>query len=235
MENNRWRIEVNKWLNSLSIEMVDKVWKVVQTIKSEQELRNQTKIQVPIEKLERAGVLPDDRKAIISALNNLGAILVYKTESDSSAYLYRFDEKMLDDPKTEIFLAPFEAYGGDTKIFDYLFSKLRKKHSSGKPVDRLSFYSEDNKAAYKNAVGTFPKGKKAFVLLSFLNEEKNTPYSVANIKSNCNPNITIERHCFKGYKDIYDTVSYIRKQLKVNRNEFFPIRNQKNNWIWLEK
>ena len=98
---------------------------------------------------------------------------------------------------------------------------------------RLTFYPTDGIAEYKTAI--YPFTGKGRALLIFLNESKNTPFSEDNIKDKCNSLITVERHFFKGDKDIRDTVGYIRERLKVNKGEFFPIHKTDNNWIWLEK
>ena len=43
------------------------------------------------------------------------------------------------------------------------------------------------------------------------------------------------KHNFKKEKDIADTILYIRKQLKVNKGEYFPIYNKGKSFYWLEK
>nr|MBA3724763.1 hypothetical protein [Candidatus Levybacteria bacterium] len=76
---------------------------------------------------------------------------------------------------------------------------------------------------------------KAKALLTLLNNSKNTPFTLEDIKTKGNPHIPNKRHYFKGDKDMRDTVNYIREMLKVNKGEYFPIKKHDINWIWLEK
>ncbi len=97
----------------------------------------------------------------------------------------------------------------------------------------LVFNTADGISHYRGANYQFTGKSKA--LLTFLSTSKNTTFPLEEIKTKCNPNIANKRSHFKGDKDMRDTVNYIRKQLKVNRGEFFPIQKQDNNWIWIEK
>lgn len=98
---------------------------------------------------------------------------------------------------------------------------------------KLIFNPYDGITHYRGADYQFTGKSKA--LLNFLSTSKNTTFPLEEIKTKCNPNIANTRSHFKGDKDMRDTVNYIRKQLKVKRSEFFPIRKQDNNWIWIEK
>lgn len=99
---------------------------------------------------------------------------------------------------------------------------------------KLFFYPDDGIAAYRGADYPFTKGKtNAF--LKLLSKNKNTPYGVNDIKSKCNPSISVDRHRFKSEKDIRDTLSYIRSMLKVKKGEYFPIVKHDTGWVWIEK
>lgn len=98
---------------------------------------------------------------------------------------------------------------------------------------RLEFNPDDGITIYRGAEYIFTGKRRA--LLTFLSRSKNTPFPIDDIKDKCNPNITNRRYYFKAQKDVYDTVAYIRKNLKVKNGEFFPIKKTENNWIWLEK
>lgn len=100
---------------------------------------------------------------------------------------------------------------------------------------RLEFNSGDGITLYKAAEYIFKEGSKGFALLTLLGSSKNTPFSIDEIKNKCNPLIPRPIHHFKAEKDVWDTVAYMRKMLKVNKNEFFPIRKPNNDWIWVEK
>jgi hypothetical protein len=96
-------------------------------------------------------------------------------------------------------------------------------------------YSSDNGFAHFNGAEHIFTGRKARALLSVMNQNKGTPYTVDGIKQKCNPLISKSRLHFRTEKDIYDTVMSIRKALKVNKGEFFPIQKLEDNWIWIEK
>lgn len=98
---------------------------------------------------------------------------------------------------------------------------------------KLIFHPDDGIAEYRSSEYQFKGKARAF--LTYLHNSKNTPFSLDDIKTKCNPLIANERHHFKGDKDTRDIVSYIREMLKVNKGEFFPIGKRNNNWIWVEK
>lgn len=98
---------------------------------------------------------------------------------------------------------------------------------------KLIFHPDDGIAEYRGAAYQFKGKSRAF--LTFLNNSKNTPFSLDDIKIKCNPLIANERHHFKGDKDTRDIVGYIKEKLKVNKGEFFPITKRNNNWVWIEK
>lgn len=102
-----------------------------------------------------------------------------------------------------------------------------------KGVAKLNYYSKDELAEYKGNKYKF-KGKGR-ALLNGLYESRNLPLSFDEIAARCNPSIKIGYHHFRGEKDIYDTVEYIKEKLKVNKNEYFPIRKVEASWIWDQK
>lgn len=127
------------------------------------------------------------------------------------------------------------------RVHDHLIDRLTylSQGNEGKQLSKkansfkLQYYPADGLAEYKDVQDDF-KGKGR-ALLDFLNENKNTTFGLGDIQKNCNPNIHIEKYKFKKDKDIWDTVDYIRKKLKVKPGEYFPIQKRENNWIWIEK
>lgn len=152
-------------------------------------------------------------------------------------------EKMFNDPRSDLEMKYEWGWleNPDLNVLQHYLASIEQKvqeldskSNQSKVINpRLTFYVEDGTTEYKTAVYLF-KGK-AKALLTFLNENKNTSFSVEGIKKNCNPNITKERYHFKADKDTGDTVRYIRQHLQVNKGEFFPIHKRENNWIWVEK
>jgi len=98
---------------------------------------------------------------------------------------------------------------------------------------RLNFYPDTGEAEYLTAIWQFKGKARAF--LTVLHENKNMNFNVEGIREHCNPLIEIEKHKFKGEKDINDTLREIKYRLKANKGEFFPIFKQEKGWIWLEK
>lgn len=98
---------------------------------------------------------------------------------------------------------------------------------------KLEFNPDDGVTIYRGAEYVFTGKGRA--LLTFLYNSKNTPFSLKDIKEKCNPNINNKRFYFKAQKDVWDTVEYIKTNLKVKKSEFFPIKKSDENWIWIEK
>lgn len=103
------------------------------------------------------------------------------------------------------------------------------------PDKKLFFYPDSGIAGYMGTNSTFSFGKKDYVLLNFLYTSKNTPWNTNDFQKYCNDKIKIEGHHFKTQKDVSDTISYIRKKLKVKKGEFFPIFNNGKAFIWEER
>ncbi len=98
---------------------------------------------------------------------------------------------------------------------------------------KLEFNPDDGVTIYRGAEYVFTGKGRA--LLTFLYNSKNTTFPLEDIKEKCNPSINNKHFYFKAQKDVWDTVEYIRKNLKVKRSEFFPIKKSDENWIWIEK
>lgn len=96
-------------------------------------------------------------------------------------------------------------------------------------------YSPDNGFAHFSGKEHIFTGGKVRAFLSVLNGNKNTPYSIERIKEKCNPLIPDSEYYFKDRKDIDDTLLRIKKALKVNKGEFFPVQKREKNWIWIDK
>jgi len=131
-----------------------------------------------------------------------------------------------------------------TRFHNYLVRELEKDNVQTSDRDKhkqvitdtiLKFYPNDGIAEYRAVTKTFKSGTKAGALLCYLHIAKNTPLSISDIQENCNERINVETHKFKTEKDIFDTIAYIRKQLKVNKSEYFPIRKKEKSFIWVEK
>lgn len=110
---------------------------------------------------------------------------------------------------------------------------------SPKDKEKLKFYSDTGDISYKNEDGEVKDGSKGFALLSFLNNNKNTPFTIDDIKQHCNSLVNKSVHYFKKEKDIDDTIRLIKSKLKVSKNAYFPIakRGSEDNkkWLWVEK
>ena len=110
-----------------------------------------------------------------------------------------------------------------------------KKHFN---EDKLRFYKDDGLIEYKNKIGQTKAGKKDYALLLLLNEGKKTAFNIEDIKKYCNNYINIEKHRFKGERDIDDTIIQIKHKLKVKKGSFFPIQKRgktgKKQWLWIE-
>lgn len=107
-----------------------------------------------------------------------------------------------------------------------------------KPVSgtaKLLFYAEDGITTFKTAEWTLKRGGKGFALLNFLSKNKNTPFSLEELKEKCNSQISLKNHWFRKEKDLRDTISHIKNKLKVSKSEYFPIFKNQNLWIWQEK
>lgn len=98
--------------------------------------------------------------------------------------------------------------------------------------DKFEFFIDDGIAKYgDDYYYKFKKKKKGYELLRYLYNNKGVSLSLQDIKAECNFNIAIEKHKFREEKDIDDTIIYIKRCLKVKKNEFFPISKSKNGWI----
>jgi hypothetical protein len=87
----------------------------------------------------------------------------------------------------------------------------------------LNFYPDSGNLEYGGEKGNAKNGKKDYALLTLLHGNKNTPFSIEEIREKCNPAVNIGAHKFKGEKDIRDTIGQIRFKLKVSRGAYFPI------------
>lgn len=133
------------------------------------------------------------------------------------------------------------------RLHKYLIPRLEELRISKKPVVveqkivsptpesfKLKFYPNDGVAVYRGVDYQLTGKYKAF--LTLLNDNKNTPFSVEDIKNGCNGKII--KHAvqyFQKYKDIRDTYAYIKKCLKVNKGEYFPIEMIEGIWNWIDR
>ena len=118
--------------------------------------------------------------------------------------------------------------------------KLKRIHSTAPSgatrTGKLYFSPADGIADYRTAQWTCREGTKPRALLTFLTGNKNTPFSLEDIQRFCNKNIRLEKHRFRGEKDVDDTIRGICNKLKVRKGEYFPIHKVENSkWIWVER
>ncbi len=126
------------------------------------------------------------------------------------------------------------------KKFNRIYQTLTKKFAiksaveprSGTPM--LSFAQVDGIASFKTGWYTFKPGTKAHTILEFLQSNKGWPQGTNDIIEGCNKKIATGNYKFRAEKDIRDTLNNIRKNLKVNKGEFFPIIKQGDKWVWKE-
>lgn len=116
--------------------------------------------------------------------------------------------------------------------------KLDRKTSNTPPkpgYSKLEYYRDTGLTIYRSTESTFKAHKKGGAILKFLCDNKNTPFSIEDIRTKCNPNIAIIKHHFKRKKDTEDTIRNIKSKLKVKKGEYFPILKRGGFWIWEEK
>lgn len=99
------------------------------------------------------------------------------------------------------------------------------------PSRQLRFYP-NGLTKYGSSEKIFRVGTKAYRLLELLDGIKNHGWEdddVMRINQRAN-----ESHRFKSTDDIRITVGYIRRSLKVEGGEYFPIEKENNKWRWEE-
>jgi len=189
---------------------------------------------------------------ILSDWTDLGIInFGYASKEEEKILIWLQDEKVIELQNLSRNLRPgIISVAGDSSAFKEIklklvqpaYDKLYEEYESlsnateQAPVytsNKLIFYPEDGIAQYKGEEYQFKGKGKA--ILTLLHGSKNTPYSIEDVKAKCNPAIANSSHKFKADKDIWDTVALIRRKLKVNKGEYFPIQKHESNWIWLEK
>ncbi len=130
---------------------------------------------------------------------------------------------------------------------DFFVVKIKFKYDeetkmtiSGKDTDgKLIFDHSTGEFAFKTYCNRAKFGNKDFVLLSFLNENKNTKFNLNDIIKFCNDKVSNIKHHFRNNKDIDDTLRQIRFKLKLPKGCVFPIRKEimaarNATWIWYE-
>ncbi len=124
------------------------------------------------------------------------------------------------------------------RLHNYLVQRLDESKTI--PLEqpmthKLNFFPADGTAQYRGSSYIFASGTKGHELLNFLFNSKNTPLELRYFQERCNEKIRIGRNKFKTDKDILDTVNHIKKRLKVNKSEYFPIFKTEKCFIWEEK
>ncbi len=114
-------------------------------------------------------------------------------------------------------------------------SLLEKGIIEKRAIEKLDFFPESGHLIYRTEQCEFPRGKKVFALVDFLNSNRNTPWELDEIKKYCNDNIYIKEHQFRAKKDVEDTIRDIRNKFKIKKGELFPIHRTEKGWIWADK
>lgn len=163
---------------------------------------------------------------------------VHLEEEESKYFLdfLIFREKVTSDRwEYENMLAQYKNYL--TRLHNYFIQKIGESNTVPLVLssNRLTYYPADGLVDYRGISSTFSVGKKGRELLNFLYTSKNSPLELKYFQAGCNDKIKVEKHRFKKEKDISDTISQIKRKLKVNKNEYFPIFKRENCFIWEEK
>jgi len=181
-------------------------------------------------KEEMIAELDKDKKNFWQALNARGVISeldkIKEGKSDNSPVYFKKQNFITKASRFHNYLIK-----ALTAVEDEMGPAEEKKLINGE----LFFYPVDGKAEYKGVVGEFGFGKKHYELLVLLNNSKFTPFNLDDIKRHCNEKITNDRHKFKAEKDVFDTINYIKRKLKVKTGEYFPVRKKGKAFIWEKK
>lgn len=150
-------------------------------------------------------------------------------------------QKLLDEYKSQkIYIPDYTSKDKVETAHKLTNDKGDNPKSNNKPnKNKLNFFPETGDVEFGNETATVANGNKDFALLSFLDDNKNTSFTVKDIQEFCNPSVNKVAHQFKGEKDIDDTIRQIRFKLKIKKGAYFPImkKGEKDNkkWIWIEK
>lgn len=160
-------------------------------------------------------------------------------EQEGYSLSHKFFEDEFYNNNNQVKLQKILAEAKEVSLFvirDLIF--FLKDNTLSQPIiinKKLFFYPDSGIAGFKGENSAFSFGKKDYVLLNFLYTSKNTPFNADDFQKFCNDKIKIEEHHFKTKKDIFDTISYIKKKLKVKKGEFFPIFDNGKGFVWEER
>lgn len=104
-------------------------------------------------------------------------------------------------------------------------------HSSKFPKT-LTFTPVDGLMIFGNASYTLGIGTKGYALAKILQDSKGLPFDLGMLQQHCDPLIRNPKHRLHKIKSVDDTFRAIRKQLKVNKGESFPIIKEGKRWKW---
>lgn len=217
----------------------DKIYSIYFALKDEEfKTPVNQRVIFPSEKLD-LGLMGTNLVELREILFELRNMDVIKIVDEQKSYLRHSD--LPDLYLLEILHPEFDSfedkilnmYDEPTKI-EY-FESTRTNNKSTKPsgIAKLEYYQDDCLIGFKG-VQKKVKGKGR-ALLDLLTNNKNCPYSANEIAQKCNPKIINSYYHFKTNKDIYDTITYLKKKLKVKESEYFPIYKLGDNWIWVQK
>jgi hypothetical protein len=162
-------------------------------------------------------------------------------QSDDYKIKLSVTQRLLDEYKRHTIHIPADTDKSKVETAHKLTNdKDDNPKSNNKPTkNKLNFFPETGDIEFGNETATVANGNKDFALLSFLDDNKNTSFTVKDIQEFCNPSVNKVAHQFKGEKDIDDTIRQIRFKLKIKKGAYFPImkKGEKDNkkWIWIEK
>lgn len=117
-------------------------------------------------------------------------------------------------------------------------NKKLKTEAKEREKEKL-YFSKDGNTEYRGHAHQFTEGTKARAMIETLFGNPFYGHTIKDMQNDCNKHIFKEEHKFKGKKDVKDTLTYIRKMLKVKKGEHFPIQRRTKDgqsvWILLQK
>ena len=108
------------------------------------------------------------------------------------------------------------------------------KPSKARPSDRLYFTHRTGKVTYKGkSFDTSSKRTKEYALLTYMSESRDFDVDADEIIEHTSTTEELDMKApFKDAKDVYNTLSRIKRKLGAKNNEYFPIEYTKNIFTW---
>lgn len=221
---------LHKWIENLEPEALLKIWKVVKILKTKADATGSNVFITPFNMFDENQLDRNETEEILMSLHHKGIIEAIKTKSTPQS-------TNPNRPKFSV-----DAISDNIRLYRYLFTDLynnlnnRQELITKSNKDILSyelkFFSDNGIATYRGEKAMFIGKAKA--LLTYLNNNRGTPFSLSDIQKGCNANLQ-DMKKFKKEKDVYDTYRNIKEKLKVKKGEFFPIEKTPEHIIWIAK